>query len=273
MLHCHCSAAHPCSDDIMSPPGGPSSPRGQWPQMRGSIAEAAANALSKGSPRGVTPTHSNAALQQQGSATAAVAARLAKLSVTSSGLGPAPSGQIPNQGGLVWVVGLVWAGLCVCVCVVLQCIAGMRQLRWGFLARGCTSYYSAAQSKFVHCCNRPRAGLQRVDTMGQLMSPGAMKRRGLKVRRAAPACLPPELPSACASQLAVAQPGSTACLPCPWRPQTWPRAAALRRNPPRRPCAAAPLAGRHLPQDVDRHAAAPAPGGAQSLPRDPGGGD
>ncbi|KAI7840424.1 hypothetical protein COHA_005854 [Chlorella ohadii] len=130
------------AEDIMSPPGvssptgGPSSPRGNtWAHGRGTIAEAAANALSKGSPRGVTPNHSALALEAAlakpaaaGGSSASVAAiqsKLHKLSVlppgvSGAGLGTAPSGSIPNQG------------------------------------------------------------LHRVDTMGKLMSPTTMKRRGLK---------------------------------------------------------------------------------------------
>ncbi|PRW39191.1 phosphoenolpyruvate carboxylase 4 [Chlorella sorokiniana] len=120
---------------VSSPAGGPSSPRGNtWAHGRGTIAEAAANALSKGSPRGVTPNHSALALAAAmdkpaaagGSASvAAIQSKLHKLTVlppgmAGPGLGSAPSGAIPNQG------------------------------------------------------------LHRVDTMGKLMSPTAMKRRGLK---------------------------------------------------------------------------------------------
>lgn len=99
----------------MSPPGvaspaGPSSPRSQWPQMRGSLPEAAANALSKarkGSPPGVTPTHSASSLAGStgagGGAMAAAAAKLSKLSmlppgVAHAGLGVAPTQPIANRG-------------------------------------------------------------------------------------------------------------------------------------------------------------------------------
>ena len=50
---------------------GPSSPRSQWPLLRGTTADAAANALMKGSPRGVTPTQSNAALMAAAAAVSA----------------------------------------------------------------------------------------------------------------------------------------------------------------------------------------------------------
>ena len=127
------SATWPYRDDLMSPTGmaspagGPSSPRSRWQ------ADAAANALSKGSPRGVAPNQSRpfTSLSQHGSAgsvgvpgssghgssAAAVAAsaaaaeaankllasKLAKLHMPGvDGLGPAPSGPIPNQGG--WAV-------------------------------------------------------------------------------------------------------------------------------------------------------------------------
>lgn len=72
----------------LHPGAGPSSPRGgAWPHGRGSIAEAAANALMKGSPRGVTPTHSAAALgaaadKAAASGVAAVQAKLQKLTVS-----------------------------------------------------------------------------------------------------------------------------------------------------------------------------------------------
>lgn len=100
-------------NDIMSPPGmsprGPSSPRSQWPTLRGTTADAAANALSKGSPRGVTPTNSTVALQaaaaQQAAAAVAAAtsggpaaAAMQKLQRLQTGLSPAPSAPIPNQG-------------------------------------------------------------------------------------------------------------------------------------------------------------------------------
>lgn len=72
---------------------GPSSPRGNtWAHGRGTIAEAAANALSKGSPRGVTPNHSDlalaAALEKQAEAcrrsgsVSAIQAKLQKLTVS-----------------------------------------------------------------------------------------------------------------------------------------------------------------------------------------------
>lgn len=69
-----------CSSLPRNPPhlgAGPSSPRGAWPHGRGSIAEAAANALMKGSPRGVTPTHSAAALGAAADKAAAAAAGVA----------------------------------------------------------------------------------------------------------------------------------------------------------------------------------------------------
>ncbi|KAL4853378.1 Phosphoenolpyruvate carboxylase 2 [Chlorella vulgaris] len=141
-------------EDMMSPPGisspvagGPSSPRAQWPQMRGSLADAAANAMAKGSPRGVAHPYSGASSgsglaqqafgQQQGqgqggtgtgsstSINGTEAAALAKLQVlppgvTGMGPGAAPTAPIPNQG------------------------------------------------------------LFRTDTAGKLMSPSALKRRGLQ---------------------------------------------------------------------------------------------
>jgi hypothetical protein len=105
---------------IASPAAGPSSPRAQWPQMRGTTADAAANALAKGSPRGVTPTQSTAGLQAAGMAGTAVAAeavlaadghaghameamkKLQRLSVAPPGvhgLGAAPGAPTLNQGG------------------------------------------------------------------------------------------------------------------------------------------------------------------------------
>jgi hypothetical protein len=106
---------------IASPAAGPSSPRAQWPQMRGTTADAAANALAKGSPRGVTPTQSTAGLMAAGMAgTAAAAAeavlaadghaghameamkKLQRLSVAPPGvhgLGAAPGAPTLNQGG------------------------------------------------------------------------------------------------------------------------------------------------------------------------------
>lgn len=69
---------------------GPSSPRGNtWAHGRGTVAEAAANALSKGSPRGVTPNHSAlalaAAVDKQaaagGASVASIQSKLQKLTV------------------------------------------------------------------------------------------------------------------------------------------------------------------------------------------------
>ena len=108
--------SHCCRDDLMSPLGiaspvaGPSSPRAQWPQMRGTTADAAANALAKGSPRGVA--HSNATAAADAVAAAVVAAdgpaieeamkKLQRLSVVAPGvhgLGNAPGAPTLNQGG------------------------------------------------------------------------------------------------------------------------------------------------------------------------------
>lgn len=94
-------------DDLMSPPGvaspvgGPSSPRAAWPNTRGTSADAFANAVSKGSPRGVTPTSSNAALSAAPAAgvpAVAAASKLKKLQTLPPFLSPAPSASIPNQG-------------------------------------------------------------------------------------------------------------------------------------------------------------------------------
>lgn len=82
-------------------PTGPSSPRAAWPNTRGTSADALANALSKGSPRGITPTSSNAALaaaQAPPPPAASAPPKLKPLQTLPTFLSPAPSGAIPNQG-------------------------------------------------------------------------------------------------------------------------------------------------------------------------------
>lgn len=113
-----------CPSSPRPAPAGPSSPRAQWPQVRGSVAEAAANALSKGSPRGVTPNGSTAFLPGAGGnggvpPAVAAAAKLQKLSVGGAQMGGAPAEPIPNQvsPGSGWAaagqrLGWAAAGLC-----------------------------------------------------------------------------------------------------------------------------------------------------------------
>jgi hypothetical protein len=102
--------------------------------MRGSLADAAANAASKGSPRGVTPNSSAAVLSHTSSfaganGAEAAMAQLERLQlppgVSGAGLGASTARRLPNQG------------------------------------------------------------LQRTDTTGRLLSPSALKRRGLQVGGAA----------------------------------------------------------------------------------------
>jgi hypothetical protein len=93
--------------------------------MRGSLADAAANAMSKGSPRGSTPTGSTATLEQvvvptpaptpasgaSGGPAAALAAKLSKLSLPPGAMskGAGDNGRpIENQGE--------WAELHCCHC-------------------------------------------------------------------------------------------------------------------------------------------------------------
>lgn len=157
--------------------------------MRGSLPEAAANALSKGSPRGVTPTHSTAsglnhaasngamaaAAAAAGGPAAAAMAKLQKLAVlppgvAAVGLGAAPTHTIANQGE--WVGG--WAG----------CVGGGLSVpRWYLVDPSRPTLASAARCH-SNCICVPLSfstGLHRVDTMGHLMSPSALKKRGLKV--------------------------------------------------------------------------------------------
>lgn len=209
--------------------GGPGSPRGQWPPQRGSVAEAAANALSKGSPRGVTPTGSSAFLGSaaQGSsgsngtapAVAAAAAKLQKLSVGGT-MGGAPSAPIHNQ--VRWLAGLAGAGVFVRAAQQARPL-GTRQL--------------------THSPSRPflpisMQGLRRVDTMGQVMSPTSMKRRGLKVgepcvRCSSPCALPLVLaccPTRRSLQHSLTTPSSSPPLAAPSPPTTRAQAASFHKT-------------------------------------------
>lgn len=155
-------------------PAGPSSPRAAWPNTRGTSADAFANAVSKGSPRGVTPTSSNAALSAAPAAgvpAVAAASKLKKLQTLPPFLSPAPSASIPNQGEQAAVGGEA----CRAPMLLPRCLPMAGSFPFGDLA-----LFQLPSLPLPVPPPLP-AGLQRVDTSGHLMSPSSMKRRGLQV--------------------------------------------------------------------------------------------
>lgn len=120
--------------------------------------------------------------------------------MSGAGLGPAPSGAIPNQGEwLGWQqAAQSWLPVPACCCGTLcmpHCDTSSHAVdttpRGHHLQTRVFLVAYRAQRLPVRCCLAcPFTGLHRVDTMGKLMSPTTMKRRGLQVSTRAPVWIP-----------------------------------------------------------------------------------